>query len=354
LLRPFRADAARATCLYHLLAFAPDRVMDRNLALELVRVTEAAALAAARTMGRGDSHGSDQAAVEAMRVAFSSLDIDGTIVIGEGERDEAPMLYIGEQVGMRESNSTKVDIALDPLEGTSLCAYGRPGALAVAAMGSEGCFLRAPDTYMKKIAVGPRGRGVVDIRLSATENLNRLAEATGRNVDDLTVIILDRARHEDLIREVRAAGARIKLIQDGDVHAAIATVSENTGIDLLLGIGGAPEGVLAAAALQCIGGDMQGILTFRNEKEIERCKRMMPDEDVHRVFSIDDLASGDIVFAATGVTSGDMLRGVRYFSNGAETHSIAMRAKSGTVRKIETVHNFEHKPGYGPDGLVRE
>lgn len=327
--------------------------MDRNLALELVRVTEAAALAAARTMGRGDSHGSDQAAVEAMRVAFSGLDIDGTIVIGEGERDEAPMLYIGEKVGMAEASSPKVDIALDPLEGTSLCAYGRPGALAVAAMGSAGCFLHAPDTYMKKIAVGPRGRGVVDIQLSATENLHRLAEATGRKVEELTVIILDRARHEDLIHEVREAGARIRLIQDGDVHAAIATVSEQTGIDLLLGIGGAPEGVLAAAALQCIGGDMQGILTFRNDNEVERCKRMMPGEDVHRVFSIDDLASGDIVFAATGVSSGEMLKGVRFFRGGAETHSIAMRAKSGTVRKLETIHNFEHKPGYSLDGRVK-
>lgn len=327
--------------------------MDRNLALELVRVTEAAAIAAARTMGRGDSHGSDQAAVEAMRVAFSSMDIDGTIVIGEGERDEAPMLYIGEEVGLAAVNSPKVDIALDPLEGTSLCAYGRPGALAVAAMGSAGCFLHAPDTYMDKIAVGPRGRGVVDIRLSPTENLNRLAEATNRKVEELTVIILDRSRHEALIHEVRAAGARIKLIQDGDVHAAIATVSEETGIDLLLGIGGAPEGVLAAAALQCIGGDLQGRLTFRNEKEIERCQAMMPGQDIHRIFSIDDLASGDIVFAATGVTSGDMLKGVRFVHNGAETHSIAMRAKSGTIRKIETMHNFEHKPGYGLDGLVR-
>lgn len=327
--------------------------MDRNLALDLVRVTEAAAIASARTMGRGDSHASDQAAVEAMRVAFGWMDIDGTIVIGEGERDEAPMLFIGEEVGLAAQHSPKVDIALDPLEGTSLCAYGRPGALAVAAMGSAGCFLHAPDIYMDKIAVGPRGRGVVDIRLSPTENLHRLAEATHRKVEELTVIILDRSRHEALIHEVRAAGARIKLIQDGDVHAAIATVSEETGIDLLLGIGGAPEGVLAAAALQCIGGDLQGRMTFLNEKEAERCQLMMPGKDIHRVFSIDDLATGDIVFAATGVTSGDMLKGVRFVHNGAETHSIAMRAKSGTIRKIETMHNFEHKPGYGLDGLVR-
>lgn len=327
--------------------------MDRNLALELVRVTEAAAIAAARTMGRGDSHGSDQAAVEAMRVAFGSLDIDGTIVIGEGERDEAPMLYIGEKVGLAQASSPTVDIALDPLEGTGLCAYGRPGAIAVAAMGSAGSFLHAPDIYMNKIAVGPRGRGVVDIQLSPTENLNRLAEATGRRVEELTVIILDRSRHESLINEVRAAGARIKLIRDGDVHAAIATVHEETGIDLLLGIGGAPEGVLAAAALQCIGGDIQGTLVFQNEKERERCQSMMPGQDVHRVFSIDDLASGDIVFAATGVTSGDMLSGVRFFQNGAETHSIAMRAKSGTVRTIETMHNFGRKPGYDLEGRVR-
>lgn len=326
--------------------------MDRNLALELVRVTEAAAIAAARTMGRGDSHGSDQEAVEAMRAAFQSMDIDGTIVIGEGERDEAPMLYIGEKVGIADADSPAVDIALDPLEGTGLCAYGRPGALAVVAMAPKGCFLHAPDTYMDKVAVGPAGRGVIDITKSPTENLHALAEARGRKVEELTAMILDRSRHEALIREVREAGARIKLIQDGDVQAAIATCSDETGIDILFGIGGAPEGVLAAAALQCIGGDMQGRMVFRNDKERERAKTMMPDDDVDRVFMLDDLAHGDIVFAATGVTTGDMLRGVRFFQDGAETHSIAMRSRSGTVREIEATHNFVNKPGYGPTGLL--
>lgn len=328
--------------------------MDRNLALELVRVTEAAAIACARTMGRGDAHASDQAAVEAMRAAFQQMEIDGTIVIGEGERDEAPMLYIGEKVGIASVTAPRVDIALDPLEGTSLCAYGRPGALAVVAMAPAGCFLHAPDTYMDKIAVGPAGRGVVDITKTPTENLRALAEKTNRKVEELTVIILDRSRHEAIIKEVREAGARIKLIQDGDVHAAIATCHEDAGVDLLLGIGGAPEGVLAAAALQCIGGDMQGRLTFRNDKERERAQAMMPGEDIDRIFSIDDLAHGDIVFAATGVTSGDMLKGVRFFGSGAETHSIAMRKTSGTIRHIETRHHFDTKPNYTPEGLVRK
>ena len=326
--------------------------MDRNLALELVRVTEAAAIAAARTMGRGDSNGSDQEAVSAMRTAFQTMDIDGTIVIGEGERDEAPMLYIGEKVGLAGPTSPAVDIALDPLEGTGLCAYGRPGALAVVAMAPAGCFLHAPDIYMDKLAVGPAGRGVVDITLSPTENLQRLADAKGQSVEELTVMILDRSRHEDLIREVRDAGARIKLIQDGDVHAAIATCSEDTGIDLLLGIGGAPEGVLAAAALQCIGGDMQGRLIYRNEREMDRARTMLGDGDIHRVFTIDDLAHGDIVFAATGVTSGEMLPGVRFFAGGAETHSIAMRARSGTIRTIQARHSFTNKPGYNLQGLI--
>ena len=327
--------------------------MDRNLALEMVRVTEAAAIAAARTMGRGDSHLSDQEAVNAMRTAFSSLDIDGTIVIGEGERDEAPMLYIGERVGRAVEGSPKVDIALDPLEGTGLCAYGRAGALAVIAAAPAGCFLHAPDIYMDKIAVGPAGRGVVDIKATPTKNLQALAAAKGVEIPDLTIIILDRSRHEEIIREVREAGARIKLIQDGDVHAAIATCKDETGIDMLLGIGGAPEGVLAAAALQCIGGDMQGQLVFRNEREKERAREMMRTDDIHKVFSIDDLAHGDIVFAATGVTTGDMLRGVRFVARGCDTHSIVMRAKSRTIRFIEAGHNFETKPHYSSDGLVQ-
>ena len=327
---------------------------ERNLALDLVRVTEAAAMSAARTMGLGDSHGSDQAAVTAMRHAFSGMDIDGTIVIGEGERDEAPMLYIGERVGRALPEHPAMDIALDPLEGTSLCAYGRPGALAVVAMAPRGCFLHAPDIYMDKLAVGREGQGVVDISKSPTENIHALAEAKGVPVGEVTVMILDRDRHRALIEEVRGVGARIRLIHDGDVHAAIATAEPETGIDMLLGIGGAPEGVLGAAALQCIGGDMQGRLVFRNEREEERARRMLgPDVDIHKVFSMNDLAHGDILFSATGVTTGDMLRGVRFFKGGCETHSLVMRNKSGTVRRIEAVHHFRRKPNYSDEGLVQ-
>jgi len=325
--------------------------MDRNLALEFVRVTEAAAIAAARTMGRGDKHLSDEQAVTAMRTAFASLEIDGRIVIGEGERDEAPMLFIGERVGRMQPHNPQLDIALDPLEGTGLCAYGRPGALAVIAAAPAGGFLHAPDIYMDKLACGPAGRGIVDIRESPTENLRRLAEARDVSIEDLTLVILDRSRHEQIISEVRQTGARIKLIQDGDVHAAIATCSDETGIDLLLGIGGAPEGVLAAAALQCIGGDMQGQLVFRNERERERARQMM-DGDIDRVLTIDELAHGEIVFAATGVTTGDMLRGVRFTRHGAMTHSLVMRARSGTVRTIEAHHHFDRKPNYASDGSI--
>lgn len=328
--------------------------MDRNLALEFVRVTEAAAIASARTMGRGDSHVSDEAAVRAMRNAFRTMDIDGTIVIGEGERDEAPMLYIGERVGRGGPGAPAVDIALDPLEGTGLCAYGRPGALAVIAAAPAGCFLHAPDCYMDKIAVGPAGRGAIDITKTPTENLHRLAEQRGVKVEDLTAIILDRTRHEALIQEVRNAGARIRLISDGDVHAAIATCKEETGIDILFGIGGAPEGVLAAAALQCIGGEIQGRLVFRTENEQDRARAMMGTNDITRVLQTADLAHGDIVFAATGVTPGDMLKGVRFFGGGAETHSLVMRARSGTIRTIETTHHFDRKPNYTSEGEVSD
>ena len=325
---------------------------DRNLALDLVRVTEAAAIACARTMGQGDPEYSDQNAVSAMRAAFEPIPIDGTVVIGEGERDEAPMLFIGENVGRGEGDDPKMDIALDPLEGTDLCAHGKPGAISVIAMAPEGNLLNAPDIYMDKIAVGPAGHGVIDITKTPTENLNALAEAKGVDVDDLTVIILDRSRHEDLIEEVREAGARIKLISDGDVHAAIATGDDETGIDMLLGIGGAPEGVVAAAALQCVGGDMQGRLVPRNEEEIERAQRIMgEDADVHRPLRLDDLASSELLFAATGVTDGELLGGVRYFADGCETHSIVMRSKSGTVRRVEATHNFEQKPHYTLEGL---
>ncbi|MGE5817186.1 MAG: class II fructose-bisphosphatase [Deltaproteobacteria bacterium] len=316
--------------------------MDRNLALEAVRVTEAAALSCARLTGRGDEKAADQAAVDAMRRAFNSLSIDGTIVIGEGERDEAPMLYIGEKVG---AGGPQVDIALDPLEGTTICATGAPNALAVIAMAEHGNFLHSPDTYMDKIAVGPVGKGVIDLDKTPTQNLQALAEAKRCNVEDLTVIILYRPRHEALIKEVREAGARIRLITDGDVSAAIATTKPETGIDLLLGIGGAPEGVLAAAALRCVGGDMQGRLKPRNEHEIERAKKMgIPD--INKKFYIEELAAGDVMFAATGVTDGDYLQGVHFFPGGATTQSVVMRSKSRTIRVINATHFFEHKPNY--------
>jgi len=319
--------------------------MDRNLALEVVRVTEAAALASARLMGRGDEKAADQAAVDAMRTAFNSINMCGTVVIGEGERDEAPMLYIGEKVGNACMNGAEIDIALDPLEGTTLTATGGPNALSVIAIASKGNFLHAPDTYMEKIAVGPRAKGAIDITKSPTENLNNIAKALRVYVEDMTVVILNRPRHQKLIDEVRAAGARIQLIPDGDVSAAIATAKEGSGVDVLMGIGGAPEGVIAAAAMKCVGGDMQGILRPRNNEEIERAKKMgIPD--INRVYGIEDLAAGDVMFAATGVTDGDYLRGVRFFGGGAETHSVVMRSKTRTVRYITAIHYFDYKPVY--------
>ena len=316
--------------------------MDRNLALEAVRVTEAAALNCARLTGRGDETAADQAAVDAMRKAFDALPIDGTVVIGEGERDEAPMLYIGEKVG---SGGPKVDIALDPLEGTTICATGAPNALAVIAMADGGNLLHCPDTYMEKIAAGPAGRGVIDLDKTPTENLRALAEAKRCAVEDLTVIILFRPRHEALIKEVRQAGARIRLIGDGDVSAAIATTKPETGIDLLMGIGGAPEGVLAAAALRCVGGEFQGRLKPRNDTEIERAKKMGVT-DIKKKFKLEELAAGDVMFAATGVTDGDYLQGVHYFAGGATTQSVVMRSKTRTIRVINATHYFEHKPNY--------
>jgi fructose-1,6-bisphosphatase class II len=316
--------------------------VDRNLALEAIRVTEAAALSCARLTGRGDEKAADQAAVDAMRRAFDALPIDGTVVIGEGERDEAPMLYIGEKVG---SGGPKVDIALDPLEGTTICATGAPNALAVIAMADGGNLLHCPDTYMEKIAAGPAGKGVVDLNKTPTQNLQALAEAKRCNVEDLTVIILSRPRHEALIKEVRQAGARIRLIGDGDVSAAIATTKPETGIDLLLGIGGAPEGVLAAAALRCVGGEFQGRLAPRNNEEIERAKKMGVS-DIKKKFSLEELAAGDVMFAATGVTDGDYLDGVHFFPGGATTQSVVMRSKTRTIRIINATHYFDHKPNY--------
>ncbi|MBX6368860.1 MAG: class II fructose-bisphosphatase [Rhodospirillales bacterium] len=318
--------------------------MDRNLALEVVRVTEAAALAASRLMGRGDEKAADQAAVDAMRRALNSLAIDGTVVIGEGERDEAPMLYIGEKVGT--GAGPKIDIALDPLEGTTITAKGGPNALAVVAMADAGGFLHAPDVYMDKIAVGGGlPEGVVDLDASPGENLKNLAKAKKADVSDLVVCILDRPRHAELIRKVREAGARIMLISDGDVSGVIATSLPDSGVDIYMGSGGAPEGVLAAAALRCIDGQFQGRLLFRNDDERNRA-RGHGITDLDRKYSLHDLAKGDVMFAATGVTSGTMLRGVRRFPGGAETHSIVMRSKSGTVRVIEAKHNFTRKEGW--------
>ena len=316
--------------------------MDRNLALEVVRVTEAAALSASRLMGRGDEKAADQAAVDAMRTALNSLYIDGTVVIGEGERDEAPMLYIGEKVGQGKGGPA-IDIALDPLEGTTITAKGGMNALAVIAMADEGGFLNAPDVYMDKIAVGGGlPEGVVDLDASPAENLRNLAKAKNLDVSDLVACILDRPRHAELIAAVRAAGARIMLIGDGDVSGVISTSQPDSGVDIYMGSGGAPEGVLAAAALRCIGGQMQGRLLFRNADERERAARWGVTE-LDKKYGLYDLAKGDVMFAATGVTTGTMLRGVRRTPIGAYTHSIIMRSKTGTVRFVESYHNFERK-----------
>ena len=321
-------------------------MMDRNLALEAVRVTEAAALSASRLMGRGDEKAADQAAVDAMRTALNSLSIEGTVVIGEGERDEAPMLYIGEKVGL---GGPKIDIALDPLEGTTITAKGGNNSLAVMAMAEHGGFLNAPDVYMDKIAIGGGlPANLVDLDQTPAENLKALAKAKKTEISELVVCILDRPRHAELIAQVRAAGARIMLISDGDVSGVIATSEPGSGIDMYVGSGGAPEGVLAAAALRCIGGFMQGRLLFRNDDEKARAAKWGV-KDLNRKYATEDLASGNVMFAATGVTDGTMLRGVRRFSGGATTHSIVMRSKSGTVRKVETHHNFTTKLGFRPD-----
>ncbi len=315
--------------------------MDRNLALEAVRITEAAALAASRLMGRGDEKAADQAAVDAMRRALNSLNIKGTVRIGEGERDEAPMLYIGEEVGT--GDGPKIDIALDPLEGTTITAKGGGNALAVIAMAEEGGFLNAPDTYMDKIAVGGGlPDNIVDLDAKPAENLRALAKAKGVDIGDLVACILDRPRHEELIARTREAGARIMLIGDGDVSGVIATATPETGVDIYMGTGGAPEGVLAAAALRCIGGQMQGRLVFRNADERARATRLGVKE-FDRKYSLLELAHGEVMFAATGVTNGTMLKGVRRFRQGATTHSLVMRSKSGTVRYVEATHNFERK-----------
>jgi fructose-1,6-bisphosphatase II len=320
--------------------------VEQLLALEMVRVTEAAAIASARYMGRGDGHGADRAAVEAMRRTMDEIDMAGTIVIGEGERDKAPMLYIGEQVGRQADHDRRaipeIDIAVDPLEGTNLVAHGQAGAITVLAASERGGLLHAPDTYLEKLCVGPVAAGHVDIASTPTDNLHRIAEALGRNVGDITVVILERPRHEALIAEVRAAGARIKLITDGDLSAAISCAVSGTGVHAVMGIGGAPEGVITAAALRCLGGEIQARFRFRNDEERQRARQMGNDDDEGRVYRTEDLASGEnLVFAATGVTSGDLLHGLRFFGGGARTHSLVMGYQSKQVRFVDTVAMFD-------------
>lgn len=317
-------------------------MVERSLTMELVRVTEAAALEAARWMGRGRKEEADEAATSAMRRVFDTVPMQGTVVIGEGEMDEAPMLYIGEKLGTGDGPA--VDVAVDPLEGTNIVASGSWNALSVIAIADKGHLLHAPDMYMEKIAVGPRAAGQIDINASVTDNLKAVARATNKDVADIVAIVLDRERHRKLIEEIRQAGARIKLISDGDVAAAINTAFEDTGVDILFGIGGAPEGVIAAVALKCLGGEIQGRLMPRNEEEWVRC-RQMGITDPQQVLTMDDLVSGDdAIFAATGVTDGELLRGVRFQGNAAETTSVVMRAKSGTVRFIQARHRLDRKP----------
>jgi fructose-1,6-bisphosphatase II / sedoheptulose-1,7-bisphosphatase len=315
------------------------RVLDRVLVLEMVRVTEAAAVAASKLIGRGDEKAADAAAVEAMRAAFDHLSIDGTVVIGEGERDEAPMLYIGEKVGGAPGTGPKIDIALDPLEGTTITAKAGPNALAVLAAAEEGCLLNAPDVYMEKLAVGPGyPAGVIDLAKSATENVKAVAAAKGVRPDELIVCVLDRPRHASLIAELRALGCGIQLIPDGDVAGVIAVTDPDTTVDLYMGSGGAPEGVLAAAALRCVGGQFNGRLIFRNDDEKERARKW-GIADLDRIYKLEDLAKGDCIFAATGVTDGSLLQGVKYLRGGRmTTESVVMRASSGTVRWVKGEH----------------
>jgi len=316
--------------------------MDRNLALEVVRVTEAAALASARFMGRGDEAGADQAAVEAMRRAFNAIAVRGTVVIGEGSREETQALYAGEAVG---GGTYVTDVALDALEGASICATGGPGALSIIAVAEPGVFFSCPNSYMDKIAVGCEGRGVIDIDRSPTDNLKAVAEAKGVHVEDLTVVVLERPRHQKLIREVRALGVRIKLLGAGDLSAALATTRPEAGIDVLMGVGGGPQGILAAAALRCAGGDMQARLAPLTQDEVDQCYAH-GITDIKKKYILDELIRGEVMFAATGVTTGDYLEGVRFFRGGGTTNSVVMRSQTRTVRYIHTAHHFDVKPVY--------
>jgi len=313
-------------------------VLDRVLVLEMVRVTESAAMAAAKWIGRGDNDAADDAAVEAMRAALNELPIDGTVMIGEGERDEAPMLYIGEKVGSAQDGGPKIDIALDPLEGTTITASAGPNALAVLAIAENGCLLNAPDVYMDKLAIGPGyPNGTISLDKSPTDNIRSLAAAKGVDPADIIACVLDRQRHAEIIAELRALGCGIKLIPDGDVAGVIAVTDPDTGIDVYLGTGGAPEGVLAAAALRCVGGQIQGRLLFRNDDEIDRARRW-GIEDLNRIYALEDMAKGDCIFAATGVTDGSLVDGVHVRKQCITTESIVMRASSGTIRRVRAEH----------------
>ncbi|MEC5424447.1 class II fructose-bisphosphatase [Virgibacillus sp. C22-A2] len=316
--------------------------MERSLTMELVRVTEAAALSSARWMGRGNKEEADEAATSAMRDVFDTIPMQGTVVIGEGEMDEAPMLYIGEKLGT--GNGPGVDVAVDPLEGTSIVAQGTWNALAVIAIADEKTLLHAPDMYMQKIAVGPEAVGKIDINATTLENLQAVAKAKNKAIEDVVAVVLDRPRHTTLIEEIREAGARIKLIPDGDVAGAINTAFDDTGVDILFGIGGAPEGVISAVALKCLGGEIQGKLIPSNDEEIKRCKKM-GIADMNKVFYMDDFCSGDdAIFAASGVTDGELLKGVQFKGHKATTQTVVMRAKSGTVRFIDGEHSLKLKP----------
>lgn len=309
--------------------------MDRTLSLEFARVVEAAALRSGRLLGRGQKDAADGLAVDAMRQAFDSVRISGTVVIGEGEIDEAPMLYIGEHVG---AGGPEVDIAVDPIEGTNLIAKGQNGAIAVMAIAEKGGLLHAPDMYMEKLCVGPRGAGAIDITKSLTENIKNVAAKMDRSVDEITLVMLDRERHQGLMKEAREVGARIMLISDGDVNPAMECCIEGSGVHMVVGTGGAPEGVLAAAALKCVGGDMQARLKPETDEEIRRCHEM-GITDVNQVLTLDDLVrTDDVIFAATAITRGNLLNPIQYFPGGARTHTIVMRSKTGTVRFLDTVH----------------
>ncbi|MDO5717772.1 MAG: class II fructose-bisphosphatase [Tissierellia bacterium] len=321
--------------------------MDRNLPLNLVRVTEAAAILASKHLGRGDKNSADQAAVDGMRSMLEDLDMDGVVVIGEGEMDEAPMLYIGEHVGRAEGNSPKVDIAVDPVDGTELVAKGASNAIAVIAAAPRGTLLHAPDMYMDKLAAGPTAMDAVHIDLPVEMNIRRLAKALNKDITELIIAVLDRPRHAELIRRIRETGARIKLFGAGDIASAISTCFPQANVDMMMGIGGAPEGVIAAAAMKAMGGVFQGRLIPEDDKQIERCKEM-GIEDINKIWEMDDLVSGDdCMFAATGVTDGDFLRGVVQLSNGqVKTYSVVMRAETGTIRFINAIHKVDRKPEY--------